>query len=420
MLSVNLHKFLTFSLYSAARGLVVLMRDVYIVSATRTPLGRFGGVLAALSPVDLGVHVMKAVLAQASVPASALDLYIMGNVLRAGHGQLLPRQAALQAEIPASVNGYAIDMVCASSMMGLINATLAIRAGEADLVLAGGMESMSQTGFGLSHRARWGYKLLLGAPEPLSDLLLQDGLTDATTGEGMGDQTERVAESYGLARKDLDEIALHSHQRAAAATAQGVFKREITPIEIATKKGTQTVDTDEGIRADSTLEALAKLRPAFKPDGVLTAGNSSQISDGAAALILASQSAIEKYGLKPLAKVLGGSWHSGESWRFVEMPVGAAQKLLEKLKLTASNIDLFENNEAFAASSLIFQQQLGISLDQLNVHGGSIALGHPIGASGARIVVTLLNALQEHNKTLGMAALCHGTGGGTAIAIERV
>lgn len=363
---------------------------------------------------------MKAALAQSGVPASALELYIMGNVLRAGHGQLLPRQAALQAGIPASVNGYAIDMVCASSMMSLMNATLAIRSGEADLVLAGGMESMSQTGFALSHRARWGYKLLLGAPEPLTDLLMHDGLTDATTGEGMGDQTERVAEAHGLARKDLDEIALHSHQRAAAATAAGVFKREIAPIEITTKKGTQVVDTDEGIRSDSTPEALAKLRPSFKPEGVLTAGNSSQISDGAAALILASQSAVEQYGLKPLAKVLGGSWHSGETWRFVEMPIGAAQRLLAKLNMSASDIDLFENNEAFAVSSLIFQQQLGISLDQLNVHGGAIALGHPIGASGARIVVTLLNALQEHHKTLGMAALCHGTGGGTAVVIERV
>lgn len=396
------------------------MRDVYIVAATRTPLGRFGGVLAALSPVDLGAHVMKAVIDQAGVPASALDFYIMGNVLRAGHGQLLPRQAALKAEIPASVNGYAIDMVCASGMMSLMNATLAIRAGEADLVLAGGMESMSQTAFALSHRARWGYKLLLGNPEPLTDLLLRDGLMDATTGEGMGDQTERVAEKYGLTRKDLDEIAFHSHQRAAAATEQGVFKREITPIEIAAKKGTQVIDSDEGIRPDSTPEALAKLRPSFKPDGVLTAGNSSQISDGAAALILASQAAVEKYGLKPLAKVLGGTWNSGETWRFVEMPIGAVQKLLEKLQMTASHIDLFENNEAFAVSSLIFHQQLGIPLDQLNVHGGSIALGHPIGASGARIVVTLLNALKERDKTLGMAALCHGTGGGTAIAIERV
>lgn len=396
------------------------MRDVYIVSAVRTPLGRFGGGLADFSPVDLGAHVMRAVLDQVGLAGSALDLYIMGTVLRAGHGQLLPRQAAFKAQIPDSVNGYAIDMVCSSGMMSLINAALTIRAGDADLVLAGGMEAMSQTGFFLSHRARWGYKFLLGAPEQLTDILLRDGLSDATTGEGMGDQTERVAEKYGFTRKDLDEIACNSHQRAATVTEKGIFKREIAPIEITTKKGTQVIDSDEGIRPDSTVESLAKLRPAFSKDGVLTAGNSSQISDGAAALILASQAAVDKYGLTPIAKFLGGTWEGGETWRFVEMPVGAARKLLTRLDLKASDIDLYENNEAFAASSLVFQQELGISLDQLNVHGGSIALGHPIGASGARLVVTLLNALKERDQTLGMAALCHGTGGGTAIAVERV
>jgi acetyl-CoA C-acetyltransferase len=396
------------------------MRDVYIVSAVRTPMGRFGGVLADLSAVDLGAHVMKAALSQAGVPGASLDLYIMGNVLRAGHGQLLPRQAALKAGIPEVVNGYAVDMVCSSGMVSLMNATLAIRAGEADLVLAGGMESMSQAGFYLSHRARWGYKFLMGAPEQLTDILLRDGLMDATTDEGMGDQTERVAEIYGFTRKDVDEIALNSHQRAAAATEQGVFKREIAPINVTIKKEVKCVGTDEGIRPDTTLEALAKLHPAFKKDGILTAGNSSQITDGAAALILASQSAVEKHGLKPLARILGGTWQGGETWRFVEMPVGAAKKLLGKLNITASDIDLFENNEAFAVSSLLFHQQLEIPLDKLNIHGGSIALGHPIGASGARLAVTLLNALNERSMSRGMAALCHGTGGGTAIAIERV
>ncbi|HEY9665991.1 MAG TPA: acetyl-CoA acetyltransferase PhaA [Coleofasciculaceae cyanobacterium] len=396
------------------------MREVYIVSAVRTSLGRFGGVLTDFSSVDLGACVMQAALERAGISGSVLDLYILGNVLRAGHGQLLPRQAAFKAGIPAAVNGYAVDMVCSSGMISLMNATLAIRCGEADIVLAGGMESMSQTGFFLSHRARWGYKSLLGAPEQLTDILLCDGLSDATTGEGMGEQTERIAEQYGFTRKDLDEIALYSHQRAAAATERGTFKNEIAALEVTTKKGTQIVDTDEGIRPDTTPESLAKLRPAFKKDGVLTAGNSSQISDGAAALILASQSAVEQHGLKPIAKVLGGSWQGGETWRFVEMPIGAVKKLLEKLQLNISDFDLFENNEAFAVSSLLFQRMLEVPLDKLNIHGGSIALGHPIGASGARIVVTLLNALQERDGTLGMAALCHGTGGGTAIAIERI
>jgi acetyl-CoA C-acetyltransferase len=396
------------------------MSEVYIVSAARTPIGRFGGALTDFSPVDLGGHAMKAALERAGIPGSALDLYIMGNVLRAGHGQLLPRQAAFKAEIPEAVNGYAVDMVCSSAMMSLMNGATAIRAGEANLVLAGGMESMSQAGFSLSHRARWGYKFLLGAPEQLTDILLNDGLMDGVTSEGMGDQTERIAEEHGFSRKDVDEIAFYSQKRAAEATERGSFKNEIAPIEIKTKKGTQVVDADEGIRADTTLETLGKLRPAFKKDGILTAGNSSQISDGAAALVLASQSAVDQHGLKPIAKFLGGAWAGGPTWRFTEVPVMAVKKLLDKLGKQVSDFELVENNEAFAVNSLLFNKVLGIPLDKLNVHGGAIALGHPIGASGARIVVTLLNALKEQDKTLGLAALCHGTGGGTAIAIERV
>jgi acetyl-CoA C-acetyltransferase len=378
-------------------------------------------VLADFSAVDLGAHVMRAALERAKgITAEALDLYIMGNVLRAGHGQLLPRQAAFKAGIPEKVNGYAIDMVCSSGMMSVVNATLAIRCGEADIVLAGGMESMSQTGFFLSHRARWGYKFLLGAPEQLTDILLRDGLSDGTSGEGMGEQTERLAKTHGFIRQDVDEIAFVSHQRAAAATEKGTFKNEIVPLEVTTKKGTQIVDTDEGIRGDTSLEALSKLRPAFVKDGVLTAGNSSQISDGAAALVLASSKAVEKYGLKPIAKVLGTSWEGGESWRFVEMPVAAVNKLLDKLHRKISDFDLFENNEAFAVNSLLFHRMLGVPIDKLNVNGGAIALGHPIGASGARIIVTLINALHQRQKTFGIAALCHGTGGGTAIAIEKM
>ncbi|MBS0016219.1 MAG: thiolase family protein [Arthrospira sp. SH-MAG29] len=396
------------------------MTEIYIVSATRTPLGRFGGGLSGFSPADLGAHVMKAALAKAGVSGENLDLYIFGNVLRAGHGQLIPRQAALKAGIPATVDGYAIDMVCSSAMMSLINGCYTIKAGEADLVLAGGTECMSQTGFFLSHRARWGYKFLMGAPEQLMDILLYDGLTDSTTGDGMGDETERLAAEHGFSRQALDEVAFYSQKRAAEATEKGLFKNEISPIEVSSRKGTQVIDIDEGIRAETTLESLAKLRPAFQKDGVLTAGNSSQISDGAAAIILASEAAVQKYGLKPLAKVLGGAWAGGESWRFPEVPILATQKLLGRLKMSVNDFDLFENNEAFAVSTLLFDKMLGVSQDKLNVNGGAIALGHPIGASGSRIVVTLLNALEQHDKSLGLAALCHGTGGGTAFAIERV
>jgi len=396
------------------------MQEAYIVSAVRTPLGRFGGVLAGFSPVDLGAHVMRAALEQAVVSKDALDLYILGNVLRAGHGQSLPRQAAFKAGIPETVNGYALDMVCSSGMMSVMNAATAIRAQEAEIVLAGGMEAMSQTGFFLSHRARWGYKLLLGSPEQLTDLLLYDGLTDATTSETMGEQAERLAAAYNVTRNDLDEVALYSQARAAIATEQGLFNKEIAPIEVKGKKGLQLVDKDEGIRPETSLESLAGLKPAFRDDGVFTAGNSSQISDGAAALVLASKSAVERYKLKPLARVIGGAWIGGEAWRFPEVPILAVNKLLEKLKMRIYDFDLFENNEAFALSSVLFNRKLGVPYEKLNVYGGAIALGHPIGASGARIIVTLLNALQERNGQLGLASVCHGTGGGTAIAIERL
>lgn len=394
--------------------------DAYIVSAVRTPLGRFGGLLANLSPAQLGAHAMAAALTQAQVQGEQLDLYIMGNVLRAGHGQLIPKQAALLAGIPATVDGYAVDMVCSSGMIALINAATAIKAGEADLVLAGGTESMSQTAFSLSHRARWGYKFLMGAPEQLTDLLLYDGLTDPTTGEGMGEETERLTAEHGFSRSALDEVAALSQKRAAEATERGAFQAEIAPIEVKVKRDTQVIDRDEGIRADTTLESLGKLRPAFGKEGVLTAGNCSQISDGASALVVASQKAVEELGLQPIAKVLGGTWSGGETWRFPEYPVFATKKLLERLGKQVGDIDLFENNEAFSASTLLFETMLGVPRDKLNVNGGAIALGHPIGASGARICTTLLHALREQNKTLGLAALCHGTGGGTAIAFERV
>lgn len=396
------------------------MNEAYIVAAKRTPIGRFGGGLSGFSPAELGAHAMKAALAAGGVAAENLDLYIFGNVLQAGHGQLLPRQAAFKAGIPKSVDGYAVNMVCSSGMLSVMNAVTAIRAGEANLVLAGGMESMSQTGFFLSHRARWGYKFLLGAPEQLTDLLLNDGLYDSTAQEGMGNQVDRLCVDRGVTRQDLDEIAALSQQRAEAATNSGKFNQEIAPVEIKGKKGPEIIAADEGIRPGTTAESLAKLRPAFDKEGVLTAGNSSQISDGAAALVVASQAAVDQYGLKPIAKILGGSIAGGETWRFPEYPVHATKKLLDKLGKSIADFDLIENNEAFALNSLLLEKDLNVSRDKQNIYGGAIAIGHPIGASGARIIVTLVNALQQEGGQLGLAAICHGTGGGTAIAVELV
>jgi acetyl-CoA C-acetyltransferase len=396
------------------------MDDVFIVSAARTPIGRFGGALKELSPADLGAHVMRAVLDRARIDGKDLDLYIMGNILRAGHGQLVPRQAAVKAGIPQEVDGYAVDMVCSSGMMAVMNAATAIKAGEADLILSGGIESMSQAGFFLSHKARWGYRLLMGAPEQLRDTLLHDGLTDPIAEGVMGALTERLVIEWEISRKKLDEVAYYSHKRAAEATHRGFFRKEIVPIEVHTTKESTSLDYDEGIREDTSLKGLAKLPPAFNKDGMLTVGNSSQISDGAAALILASEQAVKNHKLEPLARVLGGTWAAGESWRYVEAPITAVKKLLDKLDKSSDDFDLYENNEAFAVNTVLFSKLLGIDFERLNVNGGSIALGHPLGCTGARIIVTLLNALEERDAKNGIATLCHGTGGATAIAIEKL
>jgi len=394
------------------------MRDVYIASAVRTPIGRFGGALQDHSPVDLAAPVMRAALDRAGVDGDGLDLYIFGNVLRAGQGQLVPRQAALQAGIPESIDGYAVDMVCASSMMSIMNGATMIKAGEADLILAGGTESMSGAGYYLDSGVRWGYTLSPGG-EQLQDIMQRDGLSDPNSGEAMGVQTERLCEEHGITRSELDEMAAMSQQRAAAATEAGRFEDEIAPVEYETRSGPDTLMTDEGIRADTTAEGLSNLSPAFQKDGVLTAGNSSQISDGAAAMLLASADAIDAHGLTPLAKVHRGGWSAGESWRFPEAPIPAVHNVLDATDTALADYDLFENNEAFAVNNILFHRELEVPYDQLNVHGGAIALGHPIGASGTRITVTLLHALRQHDGALGMASICHGTGGGVALAIER-
>jgi acetyl-CoA C-acetyltransferase len=396
------------------------MRDVYIVDAVRTPIGRFGGSLQNHSAVDLAAHVMKATLERSGVSGGDLDLYAFGNILRAGQGQLIPRQAAFKAGIPESVDGFAVDMVCSSGMLSVMQAATMIKAGEADIMMAGGTESMSGTGFYLSHRARWGYKFLMGAPEGLTDLLLHDGLTDPMSGEAMGVQTERLAAEKQITREQLDEVAFLSHARAEAAWNEGAFDAEVAPIPYRVKRDMVDLVKDEGIRAETTMESLASLRPAFDKEGVLTAGNSSQISDGAAALVVASGESVKAHGLKPLARVVASAWAAGAPWRFPEAPVPAVYNVLKKAGLSVGDIDLFENNEAFSINSVLFRDMLGVSYDRLNVHGGAIALGHPIGCSGARIITTLVHALHRHDKQLGMAAICHGTGGGTAIAVERV
>mgnify|MGYP003147756810 CR=1 FL=1 len=396
------------------------MTDAYLYSAVRTPIGKFGGSLANHLPSDLGAEAMKAALDRAGIAGSDLDFFVMGNVLRAGHGQLVPRQAAFKAGIPKSVDGQAVDMVCSSGMMAVINAASLIKAGDADVVLAGGMESMSTAGFYLSHKARWGYKFLGAGQEPLLDIMQRDGLSDPETGDAMGDQTERLAEEHGITRDELDAIAAESNRRAAHAQQIGHFADEIAPVDYRVKRDTKTLDHDEGVRPETTMESLGGLRPAFKKDGVLTAGNASQISDGASALVVGSKEAGLRLGMTPLAKITGYGWAAGEPWRFPEAPIPAVKSVLDKTGTTLGDYDLFENNEAFAINSILFERMLGVGQDKLNIHGGAIALGHPIGCSGARILTTLVHALRTHGKERGMASICHGTGGGTALAVELV
>jgi acetyl-CoA C-acetyltransferase len=394
------------------------MRDVFIASAVRTPIGTFGGAFQKHTPVDLAAPAMRAALDRADVDGEALDLFIFGNVLRGGHGQLVPRQAAIQAGIPASIDGYAVDMVCSSGMMSLINAATTIKAGEAELVLAGGTESMSTAGFALSSKARWGMKMLMGNG-PFVDMMQRDGLTDPFDGDAMGTQTERLAAERDVSREELDAVAAESHRRAAAATRSGAFADEITPVEYTERRETNTLETDEGIREGTTAEALSSLSPAFQKGGVLTAGNASQISDGAAALVVASEDALDAHGLEPLAKLRASAWSAGAPYRFPEAPLPAAEDVADEMDLAPSDVDLVENNEAFALNTVLMHRQLGVDDDRLNVRGGAIALGHPIGCSGARIVVTLLHALRGRDGETGLASICHGTGGGTALAVER-
>ncbi len=396
------------------------MTDVFVYSAVRTPIGRFGGALANHSAADLGAEAMKAALDRAGISPADLDFFIMGNVLRAGQGQLVPRQAAFKAGIPKDVDGQAVDMVCSSGMMAIMNAMAHLRAGDAQLILAGGMESMSTAGFYLSGKARWGYKFLGAGQEPLLDIMQRDGLSDPETGEAMGEQTERLAAEHGITRDELDAIAEQSHRRALEAQKKGFFADEMVPVSYQEKRETKTLDYDEGVRAGTTLETLGTLRPAFSKGGVLTAGNASQISDGASALVVGTKEAGEKHGLTPIARLLAGAWAAGEPWRFPEAPIPAAKRVMDRTGMEIGDFDLFENNEAFAINNILFSRMLEVSHDKLNVHGGAVSLGHPIGASGARIVTTLIHALRTHGKEKGLASICHGTGGGTSLAVELV
>lgn len=393
------------------------MKNCVIVSAARTAIGSFNGALATTGAVELGATVIKAALERARLDPHRVDEVIMGNVLQSGLGQNPARQALLKSGLSDTVCGFTVNKVCGSGLKSVALAALAIKAGQAQAIVAGGMENMSLAPYLLDAKARWGYRLGDGQ---LSDVILRDGLICAEHGYHMGITAENVAKEYGISREMQDELALQSQRKAVAAIESGAFQAEIVPVSVSSRKKTVIFERDEFPKADSTAEGLAALRPAFDKAGTVTAGNASGINDGAAALVIMEESAALAAGLKPLARIK--AWASGGvAPAMMGMgPVPATQKALQLSGLQLSDIDLIEANEAFAAQFLAVGKTLGFDPQKVNVNGGAIALGHPIGASGARILVTLLHALQARDKTFGLATLCIGGGQGIAMIVERM
>jgi acetyl-CoA C-acetyltransferase len=389
--------------------------SAYVLSACRTPIGRYLGGLASQSAVQLGVVAAREALKRSGVDPETVDETIVGNVLSAGLGQAPARQVALGAGIGPSKSALTVNMVCGSGLRSVMLADALIRAGDAEIILAGGIESMSNAPH-LLNGGRAGWKMGDGV---LVDSMLHDGLTCAIEGWPMGMAAEHTAEQAGLSRADLDAFAAESQRRAVEAASSGKFTDEIVPVTNLGRKADMTVNSDESPRPDTTLQTLGKLSPAFRPDGIVTAGNSSTLSDGAAMLVVASERAANAAGSKPLAKIAATAV-AGRAPRDIFLaPIDAIRLAVKKANLTLDDIDLFEINEAFAAQMLGCCHALELDMARVNVHGGAIALGHPIGASGARVLVTLLHALRQRNQRRGLAALCLGGGNAVALIVDR-
>lgn len=391
------------------------MHDVVIVSAVRTAIGSFMGSLSNIPATELGALVIKEALDRAGVQGEHVDEVIMGNVLQAGLGQGSARQASIKAGLPIEVSSMAINKLCGSGLKAVHLATQAIQTGEAEVVVAGGMENMSLAPY-LLMNGRTGYRMGDGK---IIDSMIEDGLQCAINSYHMGVTAENIAEQYGLTREEQDEFSAWSQQKAENAIKEGKFKAEIVPVVIPQRKGDPVIfDTDEFPRAGITTEKLGKLKPAFKKDGTVTAGNASGINDGAAALVLMSRDKAIELGIKPMA-IIRGNGTAGVDPKIMGIgPVPASKKALEKANLSMEDIDLIEANEAFAAQSLAVGRELQIPSDKLNVNGGAVALGHPIGASGARVLVTLLHEMKRTDSRYGLATLCIGGGQGIATIVE--
>lgn len=401
------------------------MTKIFIVGAKRTAIGSFMGSLASVPAPKLGATAIAAALAQSSLSADKVDEVIVGNVLGADQGMGPGRQAAIYAGIPDHVPAYTVNMICGSGMKTMMDAAAHIKAGDAEVVVAAGMENMSQAPFALPGKSRMGHKM---GNQGLSDTMIKDGLTDVFNNYHMGMTAENLVDKFGLTRADQDAFALQSQKRASSAVEAGVFADEIAPIEVKTRKAISVFDRDEYPRADASIEGLAKLKPAFKKDGSVTAGNASGINDGGVALVLASEAAVEKHGLTPLAELVSYGQGGVDPAIMGYGPVPAIAQALQRADMRLADMERLELNEAFAAQALAVMhgltQEHDVTLDwfedKTNVTGGAIAIGHPLGASGGRIVTTLLYGMMRDQLTYGLASLCIGGGMGTAVVLKKV
>lgn len=393
-----------------------MMREVVIASAVRTAIGNFGGAFKNISAVELGTIVTKEALNRANLEPKIVDELIFGNVLQAGLGQNVARQVSINSGIPVEVPSVTVNKLCGSGLKSITMAVQSILLGESDIIVAGGTENMSQAPY-LLKDARWGQRMGNGIIE---DSMIQDGLTDVFNNYHMGVTAENIAQLYGLTREEQDKFAVSSQNKAEIAIKEGKFKDEIVPVNIPQRKGDPVViGTDEYPRLGATLESLAKLRPAFKKDGTVTAGNASGINDGAAALVIMSKEKADNLGIKPLATIVSYASAGVDPAIMGTGPIPASQKAMKKIGLQIEDIDLIEANEAFAAQSLSVMKDLNLNPEITNVNGGAIALGHPIGASGARILVTLLYEMKKRDSKTGLATLCIGGGQGISVIVER-
>lgn len=391
------------------------MDEAVIISAVRTPIGKYGKALAGFKATELGSMVVKEAVSRAGLQPTDIQECIMGNVLGAGLGQNPARQAAIGGGLPVEIGSFTVNAVCGSGMKAAMLATDAIKAQQYEALVVGGMESMSNAPY-LMPGARWGYRM---NDQTVVDSMVHDGLWDIFNNQHMGFTGEIVAERFNVTREDADRLSMESHLKAAKATKEGKFKKEILPITIHSKKGDTVIENDEGIREDTTMEGLGKLKTVFKKDGIVTAGNSSQLSDGASALVITSRRWAEEHGCKPLASIVAYGERGVRPEYIMEAPIPTTRHVLEKAGMTIDDIDLFEHNEAFASASCAVKKDLNVPDEIFNVNGGAVALGHPIGCSGARVLTTLVYALQDRNKDVGLGTLCLGGGNAVTMIVKR-